>query len=80
MAGATHTSGGEAAGGHAGGAEGASDGNHGDGVDGRSGDELEMNWSFNGWGVVGGGWRRWMQKLAEGLISRQESVRELTSG
>jgi len=71
---------GEAAGGHAGGAEGASDGNHGDGVDGRSGDELEMNWSFNGWGVVGGGWRRWMQKLAEGLISRQESVRELTSG
>jgi hypothetical protein len=43
---------GEAAGGHAGGAEGASDGNHGDGVDGRSGDELEMNWSFNGWGVA----------------------------
>jgi hypothetical protein len=41
---------------------------------------LEMNWSFNGWGVVGGGWRRWMQKLAEGLISRQESVRELISG
>ena len=42
-AGARHTSVGEAAGGHAGGAEGASDGNHGDGVDDRSGDELEMN-------------------------------------
>jgi len=42
-AGAQHTSVGEAAGGHAGSAERASDGNHGDGVDDRSGDELEMN-------------------------------------
>jgi hypothetical protein len=47
---ARHTSVGEAAGGHTGSAEGTGDGNHGDGVDGRSGDELEMNWSFNGWG------------------------------
>jgi hypothetical protein len=42
-AGARHTSVGEAAGGHAGGAERTSDGNHGDGIDGRSGDDLEMN-------------------------------------
>lgn len=38
-----HTNTGEAAGGHAGGAEGASDGGHSDGADYRSGDELEMN-------------------------------------
>lgn len=42
-AGAQRTSVGEAAGGHAGGAEGAGDGNHSDGVSGRSGDELGMD-------------------------------------
>jgi hypothetical protein len=47
------TSVGEAAGGHAGGAEGTGDGNHSDGVDGRSGDELRMNWGCNGWEWMG---------------------------
>ena len=55
-AGARRTSVGEATGGHAGGAEGAGDGsNHSDGVGGRSGDELGMNWGCNGWQVVEGG-------------------------
>lgn len=52
-AGAQRTSVGEAAGGHAGGAERASDGNHCDGVGGRSGDDLGMNWRCNGCEVVG---------------------------
>jgi hypothetical protein len=57
-AGARRTSVGEATGGHAGGAEGAGNGNHSDGVGGRSGDELGMNWGCNGWQVVEGGRRR----------------------
>lgn len=37
------------AGGQAGGAEGSSDGNHCDEVEGGSGDELGMGWRCNGW-------------------------------
>jgi hypothetical protein len=47
------TSVGEAAGGHAGGAEGTGDGNHSDGVHCRSGDDLRMNWGCNGWEWLG---------------------------
>jgi hypothetical protein len=57
-AGAQRTSVGEATGGHAGGAEGAGDGNHSDGVSGRSGDDLGMNWGPIDGMRLGGGWRR----------------------